>query len=185
MILIKNIPGATTLLTAILRSHIAQARRGRKVYLHTFSSKLPRVIMSEERSRISLRSGGRRKAPKPTISAPKQISGPILQDGSAKGGAPLGGAADMPQPRPRLRPPPMAGGKVGIDSDPAQVEVESCFTDIADRHPILSNKDILLDSTISRVISTRLFQPYLRCLLWIYFNQILDVRQQHEGLHPY
>ncbi|GKT47277.1 exocyst complex component exo84 [Colletotrichum spaethianum] len=51
--------------------------------------------MSEdrERSKISLRSG-KRKA-RPQISAPRQISEPILQDGSGP---------------PRLRPPPQAGG---------------------------------------------------------------------------
>lgn len=71
---------------------------------HTF-------IMSEERSKISLRSG-KRKA-KPTISAPRQISNPILQDGSATAAAvAVPGATSEPPPRPRLRPPPMAGGKV-------------------------------------------------------------------------
>ncbi|PMB66257.1 Exocyst complex component EXO84 [Beauveria bassiana] len=67
--------------------------------------------MSEERSKISLRSG-KRKA-KPTISAPRQISSPILQDGSNTAVAPgLSGATSEPPMRPRLRPPPMAGGKV-------------------------------------------------------------------------
>ncbi|EJP70849.1 exocyst complex component EXO84 [Beauveria bassiana ARSEF 2860] len=66
--------------------------------------------MSEERSKISLRSG-KRKA-KPTISAPRQISSPILQDGSNTAVAPgPSGATSEPPMRPRLRPPPMAGGK--------------------------------------------------------------------------
>ncbi|KAM3515796.1 hypothetical protein MY11210_000567 [Beauveria gryllotalpidicola] len=66
--------------------------------------------MSEERSKISLRSG-KRKA-KPTISAPRQISSPILQDGSNTAVAPgPPGAASEPPMRPRLRPPPIAGGK--------------------------------------------------------------------------
>ncbi|UPK97658.1 hypothetical protein LCI18_008593 [Fusarium solani-melongenae] len=61
--------------------------------------------MSEERSKIySLRSGKRKK--RPTISAPRQISSPILQDGSAKL-PPVNEAA----PRPRPRPPPVAGTK--------------------------------------------------------------------------
>ncbi|KJZ79304.1 Exocyst complex component EXO84 [Hirsutella minnesotensis 3608] len=63
--------------------------------------------MSDERSKISLRSGPKRKG-RPTISAPKQISGPIPQDDAAKGAA---GRPMEPAPRPRLRPPPMAGGK--------------------------------------------------------------------------
>lgn len=60
--------------------------------------------MSEERSKISLRSGKRKK--RPTISAPRQISSPIIQDGSPKGPVP-----SEPASRPRPRPPPVAGGK--------------------------------------------------------------------------
>ncbi|KAL6353117.1 hypothetical protein LRP88_13605 [Fusarium phalaenopsidis] len=61
--------------------------------------------MSEERSKIySLRSGKRKK--RPTISAPRQISSPILQDGSAKL-PPVNEAAARPRPR----PPPVAGTK--------------------------------------------------------------------------
>ncbi|KAH7145781.1 Cullin repeat-like-containing domain protein [Dactylonectria estremocensis] len=60
--------------------------------------------MSEERSKISLRSGKRKK--RPTISAPRQISSPILQDGTPKAAI-----AAEPVSRPRPRPPPMAGGK--------------------------------------------------------------------------
>ncbi|KAM5348272.1 hypothetical protein ACJ41O_008096 [Fusarium nematophilum] len=61
--------------------------------------------MSEERSKISLRSGKRKK--RPTISAPRQISSPIVQDGSSPKPPPLGEAATRPRPR----PPPVAGGK--------------------------------------------------------------------------
>ncbi|KAF4472077.1 Exocyst complex component EXO84 [Fusarium albosuccineum] len=60
--------------------------------------------MSEERSKISLRSGKRKK--RPTISAPRQISSPIVQDGSSPKPPPIPG-----DPRPRPRPPPVAGGK--------------------------------------------------------------------------
>src|SRR5262245_25116486 len=72
--------------------------------------------MSEERSKISLRSGPKRKG-RPTISAPRQISEPI-KDGmplprsgprpSAAAGPPPG-AAGGAQPRPRPRPPPTSG----------------------------------------------------------------------------
>ncbi|KAK2606106.1 exocyst complex component exo84 [Conoideocrella luteorostrata] len=64
--------------------------------------------MSDERSKISLRSGKKRRPSRPTISAPKQISGPMPQDSSLAGAPSL-----VPEsvPRPRLRPPPMAGGK--------------------------------------------------------------------------
>ncbi|KAL7627653.1 exocyst complex component exo84 [Parahypoxylon ruwenzoriense] len=66
--------------------------------------------MSEERSKISLRSGPKRKG-RPTISAPRQISDPIPIDGvtvprSAGGKAIAGGP-----PPPRQRPPPASGGK--------------------------------------------------------------------------
>ncbi|GFP53412.1 exocyst complex component EXO84 [Trichoderma asperellum] len=67
--------------------------------------------MSEERSKItlSLRSGKRRKA-RPVISAPRQISAPIPQDGSTGGTtAGPGGLVPLPEaPRPR---PVAAGGK--------------------------------------------------------------------------
>ncbi|PHH73102.1 hypothetical protein CDD80_4032 [Ophiocordyceps camponoti-rufipedis] len=59
--------------------------------------------MSDERSKISLRSGPKRKG-RPTISAPRQISSPIAHDGGPK--------AVESASRPRLRPAPMAGGKV-------------------------------------------------------------------------
>lgn len=68
--------------------------------------------MSEERSKItlSLRSGKRRKA-RPVISAPRQISAPIPQDGST-GGTAVGPGGLLPLPEaPRLRPS-AAGGKV-------------------------------------------------------------------------
>lgn len=68
--------------------------------------------MSEERSKItlSLRSGKRRKA-RPVISAPRQISAPIPQDGSSGGtAAAVPGMLPIPEaPRPR---PVAAGGKV-------------------------------------------------------------------------
>ncbi|KAL7915879.1 Cullin repeat-like-containing domain protein [Trichoderma velutinum] len=67
--------------------------------------------MSEERSKItlSLRSGKRRKA-RPVISAPRQISAPIPQDGSTGGTAAAApGMLSIPEaPRPR---PVGAGGK--------------------------------------------------------------------------
>ncbi|GAB0131540.1 exocyst complex component exo84 [Epichloe bromicola] len=66
--------------------------------------------MSEERSKISLRSGKKRRPARPTISAPKQISGPMPKDVSLAGAPPLV-PEEVPVPRPRLRPPPMAGGK--------------------------------------------------------------------------
>lgn len=65
--------------------------------------------MSDDRNKISLRSGPKRKG-RPAISAPKQISGPIPNDGvnvpRSTGGRSI--AAGAPQPRPR--PPPQAGG---------------------------------------------------------------------------
>lgn len=68
--------------------------------------------MSEERSKItlSLRSGKRRKA-RPVISAPRQISAPIPQDGSTGGAAVgSGGLVPLPEaPRPR---PALVSGKV-------------------------------------------------------------------------
>ncbi|KAI0171759.1 Cullin repeat-like-containing domain protein [Hypoxylon sp. FL1284] len=68
--------------------------------------------MSEERGKISLRSGPKRKA-RPTISAPRQISDPIPNDGVAvprsTGGRP--GPSGLPAPRPR--PPPSTGGRTG------------------------------------------------------------------------
>ncbi|GJN80890.1 exocyst complex component exo84 [Purpureocillium lilacinum] len=63
--------------------------------------------MSEERSKISLRSGPKRKG-RPTISAPRQISSPITQDEAIKGGAP---GPIEPVPQPRLRPGPSTRGK--------------------------------------------------------------------------
>ncbi|KAI1342417.1 serine/threonine-protein phosphatase pp2a catalytic subunit [Xylariaceae sp. FL0016] len=60
--------------------------------------------MSEERNKISLRSGGKRKV-RPKISAPQQISGPIPNDGvpvprSTGGRAPPVGGSPAPRPRP-------------------------------------------------------------------------------------
>ncbi|KAI1491477.1 serine/threonine-protein phosphatase pp2a catalytic subunit [Biscogniauxia mediterranea] len=70
--------------------------------------------MSEEKSKISLRSGTKRKG-RPKISAPQQISGPIPIDGipiprSTGGKVAVGGAAPPP---PRQRAPPATGGKTG------------------------------------------------------------------------
>ncbi|KAI1329732.1 serine/threonine-protein phosphatase pp2a catalytic subunit [Xylariaceae sp. FL0255] len=63
--------------------------------------------MSEERSKISLRKGPKRKSTRPTISAPQQISAPIPN-------------SDGPATLPRTRPlqsapqrPPISGGKTG------------------------------------------------------------------------
>ncbi|GAB1319113.1 exocyst complex component exo84 [Madurella fahalii] len=61
--------------------------------------------MSEERSKISLRSGGKRKG-RPAI----KISGPILQDDAGSRGAP-GRSIAEDGPRPRPRPPPPSSGK--------------------------------------------------------------------------
>lgn len=66
--------------------------------------------MSEERRGISLRKGGKRNQ-RPKISAPRQISEPIANDGvpvprSSGGARPV--AAEV---TPRPRPPPQAGGK--------------------------------------------------------------------------
>ncbi|KAI1505373.1 serine/threonine-protein phosphatase pp2a catalytic subunit [Biscogniauxia marginata] len=70
--------------------------------------------MSEERSKISLRSGTKRKG-RPKISAPQQISGPIPNDGipvpRSTGGKPAAGGAAPPPPRQRA--PPATGGKTG------------------------------------------------------------------------
>ncbi|KAL2141868.1 hypothetical protein VTI28DRAFT_1851 [Corynascus sepedonium] len=61
--------------------------------------------MSEERSKISLRSGGKRKG-RTAI----KISGPILQDG-ANSQAPAGRPSAEDAPRPRPRPPPQSSAK--------------------------------------------------------------------------
>ncbi|KAK3352951.1 serine/threonine-protein phosphatase pp2a catalytic subunit [Lasiosphaeria hispida] len=65
--------------------------------------------MSDDRSKISLRSGGKRKG-RPTISAPRQISGPISQDDQSSRG-PAARPAPDETPRPRPRPPPQSNGK--------------------------------------------------------------------------
>ncbi|KAI1819382.1 exocyst complex component EXO84 [Xylaria intraflava] len=69
--------------------------------------------MSEERSKISLRKGPKRKT-RPTISAPRQISAPILNDGPtlprATGGRPAAVPSDGSPPRPRAPP---TRGKTG------------------------------------------------------------------------
>lgn len=66
--------------------------------------------MSDERRGISLRKGNKRNA-RPKISAPRQISEPIANDGvpvprSTGGARPVAAEAT-----PRPRPPPQAGGK--------------------------------------------------------------------------
>ena len=80
---------------------------------HRYSLLRP-LKMSEDRTKISLRSA-KRKA-RPVISAPRQISEPIPNDGvpapRSVGGKisavppPPGTAASAAQPRPRPRPPP-------------------------------------------------------------------------------
>ena len=78
------------------------------------------IAMSEERSKISLRSGGKRKG-RPQISAPRQISEPILKDGSsARVPAPAGRPGPSEPPRSRPRPPPQSSGAVGFP--PKQLE---------------------------------------------------------------
>ncbi|EEY14817.1 exocyst complex component EXO84 [Verticillium alfalfae VaMs.102] len=75
--------------------------------------------MSSERSRISLRSGPRRKGGRPTISAPRQISEPIPQNGPSplrNANGPASGPAlrpvneAPPPPQQRQRPPIQPGG---------------------------------------------------------------------------
>ncbi|KAL2024048.1 hypothetical protein VTK56DRAFT_283 [Thermocarpiscus australiensis] len=61
--------------------------------------------MSEERSKISLRSGGKRKG-RPAI----KISGPILQEDAGSRG-PTGRPMAEAGPQPRPRPPPQSSGK--------------------------------------------------------------------------
>ncbi|KAI1470629.1 Cullin repeat-like-containing domain protein [Daldinia caldariorum] len=70
--------------------------------------------MSEEkeRSKISLRSGPKRKG-RPTISAPRQISDPIPQDGVPIPRSTGGKVGTNNVPPPRQRQPPATGGKTG------------------------------------------------------------------------
>ncbi|KAI1377655.1 serine/threonine-protein phosphatase pp2a catalytic subunit [Hypoxylon crocopeplum] len=68
--------------------------------------------MSEERSKISLRSGPKRKG-RPTISAPRQISDPIPNDGVPVPRSTGGRIGPNNPPPPRQRPPPSTGGKTG------------------------------------------------------------------------
>ncbi|KAJ8124107.1 hypothetical protein ONZ43_g87 [Nemania bipapillata] len=72
--------------------------------------------MSEERSKISLRKGPKRKN-RPTISAPRQISAPIPTENNPTIPKSIGGGSVAPPntddgPVPRQRPPP-SGGKTG------------------------------------------------------------------------
>lgn len=99
-------------------NRISQAVSGRAVIGTRFRSERQEFLfalpkMSEERSKISLRSGKKRRPSRPVISAPKQISGPMPQDNSV-GGTAAQAAVTEAVPRPRLRPPPMAGGKVSL-----------------------------------------------------------------------
>lgn len=64
--------------------------------------------MSEDRNKKSLRSGPKRKG-RPTISAPRQISNPIPQDGSSRGAGVRPGPGDTPLPR--ARPLQQGSGK--------------------------------------------------------------------------
>ncbi|KAH8681607.1 Cullin repeat-like-containing domain protein [Xylariales sp. PMI_506] len=68
--------------------------------------------MSDERKGISLRSGNKRKT-RPVISAPKQISGPIPNDGGGDlpraAARPMAAGVGIAAPKPR--PPPASGGK--------------------------------------------------------------------------
>ncbi|KAI0852966.1 serine/threonine-protein phosphatase pp2a catalytic subunit [Daldinia vernicosa] len=68
--------------------------------------------MSEERSKISLRSGPKRKG-RPTISAPRQISDPIPNDGVPVPRSTGGKVGTDNPPPPRQRQPPATGGKTG------------------------------------------------------------------------
>ncbi|KAL1877834.1 hypothetical protein VTK73DRAFT_8361 [Phialemonium thermophilum] len=65
--------------------------------------------ISEEKSRISLRSGGKRKA-RPTISAPRQITGPGIPDEGPRRSTGKDVASEA-TPLPRARPPPQGSGK--------------------------------------------------------------------------
>ncbi|KAJ2905424.1 uncharacterized protein MKZ38_005522 [Zalerion maritima] len=66
--------------------------------------------MSDERSKISLRSGPKRKG-RPQISAPRQISGPIPQDGPGLALRVPGKSVADQTPLPRPRPPPQGASK--------------------------------------------------------------------------
>lgn len=70
------------------------------------------VAMSEDRTKASLRKGGKRKGGRPALN-PKQISGPIRQDG---GGLPPGAPPMPKQADGRRRAPPPGGGKVSCRS---------------------------------------------------------------------
>lgn len=69
--------------------------------------------MSEDRSRISLRIGGKRKSRVPLIGS-KKISGPISAPVRQDVGLPPGAPPVPPVPDPRRRPDPPAGGKVSL-----------------------------------------------------------------------
>ncbi len=99
--------------------------------------------MADERSGISLRSGPKRKG-RPTISAPRQLSGPPPNDGadiprSLAVGRP---AAGTTTPTPRARLPPQTGGKVrsvecgrlppGDRPNPVLLDLGPCQAEILD-----------------------------------------------------
>lgn len=92
--------------TASRYSYTIPARRE---HICRHSTQALPLTMSEERSKISLRSGTRKKR-RPEISAPRQISKPIAQDGAVR--VPPGATDAGPRSRPR--PPPAAGGKVSF-----------------------------------------------------------------------
>ncbi|KAI1076787.1 serine/threonine-protein phosphatase pp2a catalytic subunit [Whalleya microplaca] len=72
--------------------------------------------MSEDRNKISLRKGPKRKG-RPTISAPRQISEPIPNNGvpvpRSTGGKPVAAIPGGGPPPPRQRAQPSTGGKTG------------------------------------------------------------------------
>jgi len=101
---------------------------------------------------MSLRTN-KRKGPRPSISAPKQISGPIQQTGD-----PRGGNSSTEAQRQQPKRPPVAGGQVR-----APYSVLGTYTNQF-RLLILSNGGIRHDSTTYHQTSTPvhlLFHLYL------------------------
>ncbi|KAK3938786.1 hypothetical protein QBC46DRAFT_365238 [Diplogelasinospora grovesii] len=99
--------------------------------------------MSQERSKISLRSGGKRKA-RPAISAPRQISAPIPQDDVPSRAATGPSIANM-TPLPRPRPPPQSSGKQTADLVKRRYsrfgDIPANFDPTANPMPALPNLD--------------------------------------------
>lgn len=91
---------------ALIRQLVSGTPASHQALLRSLVLRPDQLKMSEERSKISLRSGTRKKR-RPEISAPRQISKPIAQDGAVR--VPAGATDAGPRPRPR---PPAAGGKV-------------------------------------------------------------------------